>query len=387
MSFVGRFLVLAALSLPLVCCGGEDSKKKDGTGDADGYVEDNNGTGDGTGSRTPPPAFRYNSEKCKLFGPPRSAVTTKVGVSVEMLDQYAALLKDKGYEVVRGPVEGPPPVDEEPSAGDVSSPGDIPAGNGDVSVRMPDIVFPEDMVEDTWTGTGWTGGEYVVALTPLSDLIFVSEEGVLGVASWCAASNLGQIRRLDYTLADAVSMWAGLAGWDFAAETKKWIRPVAYYTAVAGTYQRSYANDSLDLNESHPGQLSLGGQPSMAGIALYGHADSPSPVGDVVGVDLLQVNQTVIAENDTVTATAQVVRLWDIGDFVGEGENSVVVDPFVQDASINFVVGMYVLFADAVFPDKVSGSLVLTLQGAPPGELFVSKGIESLSLPPTSPLF
>jgi len=312
-------------------------------------------------------------------------VTTKVGASVETLDQYAALLKDKGYEVVRGPVQAPLPVDEDP-AGDVSMPSDIPAGSEDVA-NMPDIVFPEDLVEDTGSGSAWAGGEYLVALTPLSDLIFVSEDGVMGVASWCAAHNLGQIRRLDYTLADAVNMWAELNGWDFAAETKKWVDPVAYYTTVAGTYQRSYANDSLDLNESHAGQLSLGGQPTMAGFALYGHADAPSSVGDVVGMDLLQVNQSVIAENDTVTATAQVVRLWDIGDFVGEGENSVVVDPFVQDASINFVVGVYTLFADAVFPDKVSGSLVLTLQGAPPGELVVSKGIDSLMLPPTAPLF
>jgi len=383
MGLWGRWLVLLALLLLPACGDGGGGSDKDGKNGDDGRPADGSSKNDlGPGNTTP--SFRYNSEKCKLAGPPRSAVTTKVGGAQEMLDQYASLLEQEGYQVFRGPQE-PAEQPDSISEADVAVPSDRPAEWGD-SAAVQDAPQPQDL-EAADVTEGWTGGEYVVALTPLSDLIFLTEEGTLGVASWCPANNLGQIRRLDYTLADAIHIWAELNGWDYAAETKKWVDPAAYYTTVAGSYQRSYVSESLDLNESHAGQLSVGGKIDMAAVALYGHADSPSNVGDVVGMDLLQIGQSIVAENDTVIASAQVVRLWDISDLVSVGENPITVDPFVQDASINFVVGIYRLFADAVFLDGDTGSVVLALQGAPPGKLVVSKGVDVLALPPTSPLF
>lgn len=396
-----RLKVVLILAVVLMAGCGDSGDKEKGDAlmpDADGYVGPDGATGkDGRGpGRNQSPAFSYNGEICKIGPTPQSAVTGKLEVSNEMLDFFAARLEEEGFEIYRGPEE---PID--PSSGeleDVVSPvADI--GARDVSYWDTGAPDPSDLtttdgfvsdlpgLEDVIEEPVWTGGQYVIARTPLSDLIYVLESGVIGVASWCPAHSLGQIRRLDYTLADAIRIWGQSAGYDYTKETKGWAMPVSYYTTVAGTYQRSYMNDSLDMNEPHSGQLSISGLPLMTGFALYGHADSPSQVGDVVGVDMLQIGQTVIAENDTVTVSGQVVRLWDITQLAGEGENPIIVDPFVSDASINWQVGVYYFFADAIFPESVHGSFVLNLQGSPPGKLLLSKTTDGLVVPPTAPLF
>ncbi len=387
------FIWAASLSLLLVGCGSSGG----GNSDVDSRSEALDlGIGpDGArikpDAKTPPnsPAFTYNGEVCKIGPAPRSAVTGKVEAGTDRLDAFAQRLKDEGYDVFRGPEQL---VIADGVLGDtISEPPDVVTRESfapeDVYM-MPDISWPvEEIVEEVVEAPVWTGGEYLIARTPLSDLIFVLADGTIGVVSWCPANSLGQMRRLDYTLADAIRLFGDVAAYDYATETDKWTMPVAYYTGSAGSYQRSYMNESLTIDERHDGQVSITGKPLMAGFALYGHADSPSQVGDVVGMDLLQVGQKVLAENDTVTVTGQVVRLWDFSPLAGEGEISVVVDAFVSDESINWEVGVYRFFADVVFPESVSGSFILNLQGSPPGKLVVSKDIDSMVLPPLAPLF
>jgi hypothetical protein len=318
--------------------------------------------------------FTYNSDKCKTIGPPLSAVTSHVEATIEQMDLFAARLSAEGFDVFRGPAD---PVPPEGGNGDVV----VPGGSDSSGDSVP--------AEDVKEAPVWSGGEYLVARTSLSDMIFLLQDGTIGVASWCPAHSLGQIRRLDYSLADAVAIWASpeVANLDYQQESAVWTRPSAYYTLVEGGYQRTYMNPSLDLNESHDGQLSISGKPLMVAFALYGHADAPSTVGDIVGMELLKIGSKTVAEKDTVTVTAQVVRLWEATPYVGDGENPIVVDAYVMDATIEWNCGVYDLFADAVFPDTVHGSFVLNLQGAPPGKLIVSKPIDSLLVPPTPPLF
>jgi len=382
------FCLVLAVSAAVHC---SKSKKKSDVGPAtgegvysDGYRPGDDDTDDG---RPRSPAFRFNGDICKIHGSPRSAVTSKVEVTPELLDALAVRLEEEGYQVYRWP--------DSTMAAD-GAPGDVTEQVADLVTRES-VGYWEDgsedaplvpPVDDVVSGPDlppspqWTGGEYLVASTQLSDLLFVVESGTIGVASWCPAHSLGQIRRLDYALADALGFWAELVGLDYASETDIWSQPVAYHTTVGSSYQRSYMNESLDMNEPHGGQLSVSGKPVMAGFVLYGHADAPSAVGDVVGVDLLQLNQAVIAENDTVTVTGQVVRLWDLTPFAGEGENVIMVDPSISDASINWQVGVYHFFAETIFPETLKGSLVLNLQGSPPGKLLVSREISILEIPP-----
>ena len=347
---------------------GDTDAEVDGSGDAQGYV-----------SR----GFRYNPEMCGTAGAPASAAVAGVEVTVELLDQFAALLEAEGFTVYRGPEPEPDPVEP---AGDVSGPPD--AGAVPEVIELPDalaaeVEAPEEVVEPS----GWQGGEYVVALTPSGDVMFAAENGLLGVASWCPADTLGQVRRLDYGLADAVGLWSTLAGWDYVAETKEWVFPSAFYTKAAGSYQRTYMNQSLSLPETHSGQLSVSGLPSMAGFALFGHADFPSPQGDQVGVELLQVGQAVLVETYTEIVHEQATLVWDATPHVGEGDNPVTVDLMLASEKWESLeTGFYTFFADAVFPANLNGSLVLSLQGAPPGKLLVSKSIDGLEMPPVDGL-
>ncbi len=386
-------LCAVSLGLWLLACGSSGN----GNGDVDssgevpdlGFAEDGAQIKPDTNQPRNSPAFTYNGEVCKIGPAPQSAVTGKVEAGTDRLDAFAQRLKDEGYEVFRGPEQT---VVADPVIGDaVTEPPDIvtrETPSPEDVTAVADVSWPEEeIIEDVVESPVWDGGEYLIARTPLSDLIFVLADGTIGVVSWCPAHSLGQVRRLDYTLADAIRMFGDIAAYDYATETEKWTMPVAYYTGKAGSYQRSYMNDSLTIDERHDGQVSITGKPIMAGFALFGHADAPSQVGDVVGVDLLQVGQKVLAENDTVTVTGQVVRLWDFTPLAGEGEIPVVVDAFISDESINWQVGVYRLFADVVFPDSVSGSFVLNLQGAPPGKLVVSKDVADMVLPPLAPLF
>lgn len=385
-------LSLAVLGMLLAACGSKSNGSAADVDSSDGKVDLRYAL---DGARIKPetkqpdnsPAFTYNGEVCKIGPVPQSAVIGKVEAGKDRLDAFAQRLVEEGYDVYRGPEQT---VIADPVVGDaISEQPDIKTREvpGDAGVVV-DVVWPmEEVVEDIVEAPVWTGGEYLIARTPLSDLIFVLADGTLGVVSWCPANSLGQMRRLDYALGDAVRMFGDIAAYDYATETDKWIMPVAYYTATAGTYQRSYMNESLSIDERHDGQVSISGNPIMAGFVLYGHADTPSQVGDVVGVDLLQVGQKVLAENDTVTVTGQVVRLWDFTPLAGDGEIPVIVDAFVSDESINWQVGVYRFFADVVFPASISGSFVLNLQGSPPGKLVVSKAIDGMLLPPLAPLF
>jgi hypothetical protein len=385
---------LVVLAFALSSCGSDGSE---GASDVDVTRQDGEWTRgpDGvwrqpdTGSSNNSPAFNYNGEVCKIGPMPQSAVISKVEAGTDRLDAFAARLADEGYDVHRGPEAT---VIADPGGDILQTPGDIVTRETvDSLPELTDAVSVLDLlvedIADVVQEPAWTGGEYLIARTPLSDLIFVLDDGTIGVVSWCPAYSLGQIRRLDYTLADAIRFFGDIAAYDYATETNKWTQPVTYYTAKAGMYQRSYMNDSLSVDEKHDGQVSITGKPMMAGFALYGHADAPSQVGDVVGMDLLQVGQKVLAENDTVTVTGQVVRLWDFSPLAGEGEVPVVVDAYVSDESIDWQVGVYSFFADVIFPESANGSFVLSLQGAPPGKLMVSKAVGTLVLPPLSPLF
>jgi hypothetical protein len=373
------------LVLALAACGSDGKGKADVAGDLPHGADT---PGNEPDSRVAPnsPAFTYNGDVCKIGPAPLSAVTSKVDAGIPLMDAFAARLIEEGYDVYRGPEN---PV-EPPPAGDVT-PGTADVQTRDVSVPTDVFYGPPDTLADILPDLsdepGWEGGQYLVARTPLSDLIFLLESGTIGVVSWCPAHSLGQIRRLDFTLADAVRLFGDVAAYDYANETERWTLPVAYYTAVEGTYQRSYMNGSLAIGDPHDGQLSISGKPVMAGFVLYGHADAPSQAGDEVGMDLLQVGPKVLAENESDTVTGQVVRLWDFSSLAGEGELPVIVDAFVSDTTTDWLVGVYYIFADAVFPDTAHGSFVLTLQGAPPGKLMVSKDISTLLIPPLAPLF
>ncbi|MBT3193098.1 MAG: hypothetical protein HN341_11140, partial [Verrucomicrobia bacterium] len=323
-------LIICAVSLGLwlAACGSSSNGKSDADSSSDAsdlrYAPDGAQIKPDTNQPRNSPAFTYNGEVCKIGPVPQSGVTGKVEAGADRLDAFAQRLKDEGYDVYRGPEQT---VIAEPVIGDVvTEPPDIMTRE---SMGMPDVSWYdeytfEEIVEEIVETPVWDGGEYLIARTPLSDLIFVLADGTIGVVSWCPAHSLGQIRRLDYTLADAIRMFGDIAAYDYATETEKWTMPVAYYTGKAGSYQRSYMNDSLTIDERHDGQVSITGKPIMAGFALFGHADAPSQVGDVVGVDLLQVGQKVLAENDTVTVTGQVVRLWDFTPLAGEGEIPVI---------------------------------------------------------------
>jgi len=325
--------------------------------------------------------FRYNPAVCSANGAPASAAVTGVEATVELLDQFAALLEEEGFKVYRGPEPEPEPEPAEPGS-DVPGPAD--AGIPFEVMEEPDVVSTEVEVPDEITEPGgWQGGQYVVALTPSGDVLFAAENGILGVASWCPAENLGQVRRLDYGLADAVILWSSLVGWDYVAETKNWVFPDAIYTQAAGGYHRTYMNQSLSLPETHAGQLSVSGLPEMAGFGLFGHADAPSPQGDQVGVELLQVGLTVLVESYTEIVHEQATLVWDATPHVGEGDNPVTVDLMLASEKWESLeTGFYTFFADAVFPANLNGSLVLSLQGAPPGKLLVSKDIDELEMPP-----
>jgi len=348
--------------------------------------------------------FSYNGEMCESLGLPLSAVTSHVDVTMELLDLYAERLQAEGFEVFRGP-EKPDLPEPEAFPDVISQPADVrirdvmyngdyhyhPDIHGDADVHGEDSLAQPDRVEqpDVATEPEWTGGEYLIARTQLSDLVFVLETGTIGAASWCPAHSLGQIRRLDYALAEAVRLWAdtNVASYDYVKETDVWSLPNAYYTAVEANFQRTYMNESLDSKEAHTGKLSVSGKPVMTAFGIYGHADAPSAVGDRVGMDLLQIGQAVVEENYSDTLTGQVVQMWNITNFVGEGENSILVDGFVSDAGLDWQVGVYHFFAEVIFPETVHGSFVMHLQGAPPGKLLSSKPIETLVLPPLAPLF
>jgi hypothetical protein len=385
------------LSIGFGCSSDDKKKATDVAGETDG-INAPDGSQDWTGADTHnqvPVSFSNNVDLCKITETPLSAVTSQVDVTPELLQAFASRLQEEGYDVFAGPevpVVADPVVTSDIGAGldlrdrETVSPPDVQDdGVGDDAVNPP---WP-DVAPDLDVPPVWTGGPYVIARTPLADMIYVTSEGVLGVVSWCPVQTLGQIRRLDYALADAFRLWGDVAVFDYTAETEGWTRPMAYYTKVEGTFQRSYMSDSLEADDPHEGVISISGKPVMAAIALYGHADVPSQAGDLVGMDMLQVGQKVIAEADVDISTGQASFMWNITPFAGEGELPVVIDAAVRDPGLEWEVGLYSIFADAVFPESVHGSFVMNLQGAPPGKLLRSKLLADLlvHLPPFEPLF
>ena len=390
-------LILSGFLLVGFGCGSDDKKKAgDVSGETDG-LNSPDGSQDGAGGETRsqvPVSFSNNVDLCKITDTPLSAVTSQVDVTPELLQAFAARLQEEGYDVFAGPEV--PVVADPVVTSDVVTGLDIRDRETFVSFDVQeetvgnDVDLPlPDAVPDVDVPPVWTGGPYVIARTPLADMIYVTSEGTMGVVSWCPAQTLGQIRRLDYALADAFRLWGDVAVFDYTAETEGWTRPMAYYTKVEGTFQRSYMSDSLEADDPHEGVISISGKPVMAAIALYGHADVPSQAGDLVGMDMLQVGQKVIAEADVDISTGQASFMWNITPLAGEGELPVVIDAAVRDPGLEWEVGVYSIFADAVFPESVHGSFVMNLQGAPPGKLLRSKPLVDLvvQLPPFEPLF
>ncbi len=248
----------------------------------------------------------------------------------------------------------------------------------------------EDHSDDPPVGVADAGGEgdataavppYVVGRDKLQDAVFLLENGDLVVASACPIDGLDQIRRLDWSLAAAIDVLAAAKGGiAYADKVALWALPTAWYSGKAGIYQRQLLHPALDLNKPHDGTLSCTVGPIAAGFGLIGHADVPSAVGDVVGVETLSVAGVVIAQAETIKTTGPVALFWPLAGLV-DGAVSWHVDLMVADASVKWDVGVYRPFVEALFPPAATAALVVSLQGAPPGESRVSRSIAELVLP------
>ena len=221
---------------------------------------------------------------------------------------------------------------------------------------------------------------YAAGYNKLRDLTILTDGGDVMVASTCALDNLGQARRLDFALAAAAELVAGHGkGVTLAQRTAWWARPSGWYTEVAARYQRQYLADGLDLNKPMSGTIACTEAPVAAGFGLVGSADAPSTSGDVVAVESLSVDGVVVASGEKAKSKAEVALFVDFSAAVGKGELPLELDLLVADASIRDDVGTYYPFFEAVFDQ--SAALTVSLQGALPGQTYLSRDIDVLALP------
>jgi hypothetical protein len=285
---------------------------------------------------------------CSPTGGYRSVVLVAAAADPALLPAYAAALKAAGYQAAYWDPAAAAAVDP-------SAPPPVPA--------QP-----------------FAGG-----INPLGDRVFLLANGDLAVASYCTLDDLGQVRRLDYALAAASQVLASLqTQLDYVAVTRRWAQPTAWYTQRAGQYWRQYLPESIDLNQQQTGQFTFSSAPIGAGFGLYGHADIPSKNGDMVGIDTLTVDGKSATVKTKITSTAQVALAWDMLPFVGAGEHDWTARLFVADASIEWKIGFYLAFFEALYPSEAKGpTFSVTQQGSLPGTVKVSRALTEIDLPAT----
>ena len=224
------------------------------------------------------------------------------------------------------------------------------------------------------------GPKYAAGYDKLRDLTMLRPGGHLLVASTCPLDGLAQVRRLDFALAAATELVATLKpGTHYRKQTAWWAIPTSWYGDKAGTYQRQYLPEGIDLNKPMNGTASCTEAPVAAGFGLIGRADEPSTVGDVVAVEKLTVGDEVLAQGDKAKTKTQVALFFDLGDALIAGDVPWKADLLVADASVRPETGIYWAFFEALF--DTTSVLTVSVQGALPGTSRISRAVEVLALP------
>lgn len=359
----------------------------------------------------PPAGFHVNPNLCSPGGGFRSAIRAETAMGPDSLAPFVEALKSKGYDAwIHEPESTLVPADASPGEGDASSE-DVPAPGSDASPAPPDVAG--DAAGDATIDAALDSGDpdegpsepdvadgsdvdpepdpfaevrYAIGFDFLQDAVLLFEDGSLVVASFCALDGLGQVRRLDFGLAAVSPLVDQIAeGGDYAVETARWAKPAAILGEEAGLYQRHYLNESLDLNKPHSGTLAFSRSPGGAAFGIYGHADTPSLVGDVVGVESLVVGGKPVATQEKQTTTGSAVPVWDLTEHAEKGEVPWSFDLLVADASVEWNVGVYFPFVEALFDPGDPAALVVSVQGALPGVTMLSKSLSELPLPDVTP--
>jgi len=380
---------------------------------------DAGGSADTAGNKTGAggSGFSVNPTICSSTGGYRSAIVVMGGASPAPPQAYAKALGAEGYTVVyRAPAKAGDDASEDASSepsdgGDATGFGGGPLDevvSGDGTSELGDGASADDATADDATAGDAAAGAgdavasdassdapagdagpalppvptvYTAGADALGDVVVLLEDGSLWVASACELDAFAQVRRLDFALAEASRVLAQVTGEDYKVETARWARPTAWYGAKAGTFRRQYLGDGVPFNKSLTGTIAMAASPDDVAFGLYGHADTPSQVGDVVGVDTLVVGGTKIAGAEKVTVTGRAALAWGLVPHVGKGETPWTVNVFIADASLDWSVGVYFPFVDALFPAGAQGSLAVSLQGSLPGQTRVSKAIADIALP------
>lgn len=351
-------------------------------GDA-GSLGDAAPTGKGAGS--------LNVTYCDPRGGWLSAVRASTGAKdPATLSGFAAALRDAGYSAFFHPGAGPDagggadasafPADA--AADGAGEPPDGPdAVAGDDAAPEADASPTHDAAVDAGPKPVGEPRVYTAGLDLRSDAVFLLASGDLLVASACPLDRLGQVRRLDFALAAAARLLTAVDHpGDWKQETERWTRPEAFYGAKAGTYWRQYLGDATDLQKPLQGTISLAAAPVGLAFGIYGHADAPSKVGDIVRMNDLTVAGKKLAVGETWPVHDVAALVWDLAAAVAAGELPFTADLLVADASVEWNVGVYRGFFEALFANGTAG-LGVSMQGALPGVLRVSRAVSELDLP------
>lgn len=326
-------------------------------------LSDAGSTGLADGAPTGQGAGTLNVTQCDPKAGWRSAVRSATGVTdAKVLASYALALKAAGYHALYhgGADAGTADAGAEPDAGATDD-----AAGADTAQAGPPA---DDRV-------------YVAGMDPRNDGVFLLPTGDLLVTSACPLDRLGQVRRLDFALAAAARVLTAIDHpGDWHLETDRWTRPAMFYGARAGQYWRQYLSDSTDLQKPLQGTLALAARPDALAFGLYGHADVPSSVGDVVRMNALTVGGKKLAVGETWPVHDVASVVWDLAAVLGVGDVPFTADLLVADASVEWNVGVYRVFFEALFPDGPAGLGVAT-QGPLPGALRISHAITELDLP------
>lgn len=343
-----------------------------------------------------------NIATCDRHGGFRSAVRVAIGVTDPALRaQLAAALADAGYtlpgavpQADAGSTDAPQddatngePSDAEP--GDASDPAepDAPpadAEGGEADAQGGEADAEADAAEPPAPPSPT---EPPLAVDLRRDAIFLRPDGQLIVASYCPLDRLEQMRRLDYGLAAVVRAWSALEpGGDYKLETQRWARPDGIYADQPDLYWRQY----IDADLRHPliGTVSLVRKPLALAFGLFGHADTPSTVGDVVRVQSFEVAGIALQTAHTWQITDVAALLWDATAAAQAGDLPFTMDLLVADAGVLSHVGVYHAFFEALFAPPTAGSpgtetpgLGVAVQGSLPGAIRVARPIQELGLP------
>jgi hypothetical protein len=331
-------------------------------------------------------ASTFNAALCDPAGGWHSAVRSATGPKDgTALAQFAATLQTSGYRATYHPglfAADASASDVEADAGGSDPDATELDATADAGGNSADVGLAKDATgKDVGTTAAVDNRPYVIALDQRNDAVVLMNTGDLYVASACALDRLGQMRRLDFGLADAARLLTALDHpGDWQLETERWARPATIYTEAAGQYWRQYLDDAASLQKPVQGSLSLTGAPLGLAMGMYGHADTPSAVGDVVRLNSLKVAGKVLASGETWPVSQLASLVWDLAAVMAAGELPFRADLLVADASVEWHVGVYHVFFEALFGNGGQG-LGVTMQGSLPGALRVSHALSELDLP------